>query len=113
MNGKTVGTILVGIAVIAGAAMYYLQVYAFYEPVTVDAAPMQMVSLSSEVPEPILVDGFEAIDGTSSPLRFRACFTTPMSQAMLTETYVIYDAAEPLTAPSWFCLLYTSDAADE
>ena len=27
---------------------------------------------------------------------------TPLSQAMLTETYQVYDTAEPLVAPSWF-----------
>ena len=44
----------------------------------------------------------EGIDADSSPLRYRACFTTPMSTAMMTETYVLYDDAVPLNAPDWF-----------
>ena len=42
------------------------------------------------------------IDADSSPLRFRACFSTPLSQAMLTETYRHYENPVPLVAPYWF-----------
>ncbi len=102
MNGKIVGTALLLSGVIAGAAMYYLQVYAFYEDVTADVENIQLTTLSGGVPETILSQNVKAIDATSSPLRFRACFETPMSQAMLTETYAPYDGAVPLNAPGWF-----------
>jgi hypothetical protein len=83
--------------------MYWLQVYAYYEPVVFQpGAEILLTPIDSETPEPILADGVTGIDGTSSPLRFRACFTTPMTQAMLTETYVVYDGAEPTIAPGWF-----------
>jgi len=36
----------------------------------------------------------------SRPLR--ACFTTPLGEPYLSETYAAYDSAEPLTAPGWF-----------
>ena len=58
--------------------------------------------LTSDQPEAIIVSGVEGIDADSSPIKFRACFTTPLSLAMLTETYQMYDAAEPLIAPSSF-----------
>jgi hypothetical protein len=32
MTGKILAGIIVAISLIAGAAMYYLQVYAYYEP---------------------------------------------------------------------------------
>ncbi len=102
MNGKIVGTALLLSGVIAGAAMYYLQVYAFYEDVTADVEDIQLTTRSGGVPETILSQNVKAIDATSSPLRFRACFETPMSQAMLTETYALYDGAVPLNAPDWF-----------
>lgn len=93
-------------ALAAGAAMYWLQVYAFYDRVSDRAdggtEEMQLTSLVSGLPEPMLYDGFEGIDAQSSPLRFRACFTTPMSQPMLTETFETYEEAVPLTAPGWF-----------
>lgn len=102
MSGKILGIIIVSVALIAGAAIYYLQIYAFYDEVSAEAAPIRLTMLATEAPEDILVDSFEGIDADSSPLRFRACFTTPMSQAMLTETYVTYEGAEPLNAPPWF-----------
>ena len=53
-------------------------------------------------PEPLIVEEFQAIDAESSPLRYRACFTTTVSQALMTETYVIYDDPVPTVAPGWF-----------
>lgn len=90
-------------AIMAGVAMYYLQVYAYYEPVQPASAQaeMQLTTLQGVV-EPILTASFDGIDSDSSPIRFRACFTTPQSMAMLTETYRTYPAAVPLTAPGWF-----------
>jgi len=61
-----------------------------------------LTSLVTGAPEPVLYENFTAIDASSSPIRYRACFTTAMSHAMLSETYEIYERAEPLTAPSWF-----------
>ena len=103
MTGKILTMILLLSAVLAGGAMYYLQVYGFYQEVQPDnVEDVQLTSLVSGLPEPILYENFKAIDAESSPLRYRACFETPMSQAMLTETYVIYDDPVPNVAPGWF-----------
>ena len=90
------------IAAIAGARLYYQQVFAYYTPVQAEAQDVRLTNLVTGQAEPILFDGFEGIDADSSPIRYRACFTTPLSQAMLTETFIIRDDAEPLVAPSWF-----------
>ncbi len=103
MNGKLVGGFLVVTALVAGVAMYWLQVYAFYEPVAFTPGDeIRLTPIESGVPEAILAEDVQGIDGTSSPLRFRACFTTPLTQAMLTETYRNYPAAVPTIAPPWF-----------
>jgi len=81
------------IAFAAGIALYYLQVYAYYDEVEVDK--VQLTSLISGEAEEILFENFKAIDSNSSPVRYRACYETPSSLAMLTETFVIYDEAEP------------------
>ncbi|WP_373636661.1 DUF6446 family protein [Yoonia sp. BS5-3] len=93
---------LLMLALIAGALLYYQQIYAYYTLVQAQDADVRLTNLVTEQAEPILFDGFEAIDADSSPIRYRACFTTPLSQATLTETYVIRDDAEPLVAPGWF-----------
>jgi len=103
VNGKIVGGFIVLSAAIAGAAIYWLQVHAFYEPAAfAPGAEIRLTPIIGDAPEVIVANDVEGIDADSSPLRFRACFTTPLSQAMLTETYRVYDAATPLVAPGWF-----------
>ncbi len=103
MNGKLVGGGLVMTGLIAGVAMYYLQVYAFYTEARFEpGAEILLTPLTGGPPEPIIADNLTGIDGESSPIRFRACFTTPTSLATLTETYRVYERADPLIAPGWF-----------
>lgn len=104
MNGKIVTGFIVLTALVAGAAMYYLQIYAFYRPIEASsgAALIRLQPLGSDLPEPMLADNFEGIDAESSPLRYRGCFATPMTLAMLTETYRLYPKPTPLIAPGWF-----------
>lgn len=104
MIGKLLAGAIVITALVAGGAMYYFQVYGFYETVEASSADaeIQITNLVTQQPEPMLIAGFEGIDSDSSPIRFRACFTTPMSNAMMSETFQIYLRPEPLVAPDWF-----------
>lgn len=102
MSGRIVGLIIMISALIAGGALYYLQVYGFYEEVSAEVTEVRLMPYTSETPVPILAENIEAIDADSSPIRFRACFTTPSSLPMLTETYVGLDRATPRNAPEWF-----------
>lgn len=103
MNGRIVGGFILGAGLIAGVAIYYLQVFAFYREVPASAAAeMRLVSISSGQPEPILSQDFQAIDADSSPLRFRACFRTTQSLAMMSETYRPVAKPVPNNAPYWF-----------
>ena len=102
-----VGRIAVGFIVLSaalgGAFLWYTAERAFYEPVAfTPGAEIRLVPLAGDQPEPILVEGIEGTDAESSPIKFRACFRTPMSLAMLTETYRTYENAVPLNAPSAF-----------
>jgi len=96
-------------AVLIGGGIYYFQVYAYYEPVTLASGAVEpgttkirLTPLATGVPETIQVDDFQAIDADSSPLRFRACFTIPQSLGDLAETYTPYKDAVPLIGPGWF-----------
>lgn len=102
VNGKIVGVGLLGVAAAAGLGVYYAQIFAFYEDVPVDTASVEVTSVVSGQPEAISFTDFQAIDAESSPIRYRACFKTDLSLALMTETYALLDGAEPLNAPPWF-----------
>jgi hypothetical protein len=102
MTGKILGAFIMISALVAGAALYYLQVYSFYSEVDAPAGGLALVSIASGEPEVIPLDGFQAIDADSSPIRYRACFTTPYSLALLTETFQLVEQATPRNAPGWF-----------
>jgi hypothetical protein len=111
--GRFVIGLIVVSAIIAGVALYYLQVYAYYEEVSLEVEDVQMVSIFTGQSEPILFENFKGIDSDSSPLRFRACFDTTLSLGLLTETYEIYDDAEPLNAPGWFDCFQAGQIGDD
>ena len=98
--GKFLAVLLLASGIGAGVFMYYTQVYAYYEEVKVN--DVQLVSVVADLPESISFDNFEAIDATSSPIRYRACFTTDLSLSLLTETYVGLETVKLRNAPSWF-----------
>jgi hypothetical protein len=103
VNGKIVGGFIVIVAAIAAVGVYWTQEYAYYkEVVFAPGAEITLTLIASDIAEPILAENIKGIDADSSPLRFRACFTTPMTLGMLTETYRAYDGAEPTIAPGWF-----------
>ncbi len=100
MTGKLLAGSIVITALIAGVALYYLQVHAFYEDVR--DGSVRLTTRATGTPAPIPITDFRGIDADSSPLRYRACFTTSRDQAMLAETFEPYPGAEPLNAPAWF-----------
>ena len=100
-SGRIVATLLVLSAATAGGLLWFTETRAFYEPVSADAVTISATTFDG-VAEPLPVTDVEAIDADSSPLRFRACFTTPVSLATMTETYRPYPDATPLNTPGWF-----------
>ncbi|MGS4944657.1 DUF6446 family protein [Meridianimarinicoccus sp. RP-17] len=100
--GKFLAALLVGCGVLAGAGMYYLQVYHYYVDVTDQVTDIRLTPAAGGDPVPIGAQDLSAIDADSSPIRFRACFTTDASLDQLTADYAAYPEAEPLNAPGWF-----------
>lgn len=103
MTGKLLAGVIVLSALLMGVGLWYTQIYAFYEPVNATGQDdVQMTLLATGQPETVLYEDFQAIDAGSSPIRYRACFTTAMSQALMSETYQPVEKATPLNAPGWF-----------
>lgn len=100
--GKILAAFIVVTALVAGVSMYYLQVYAFYDDVSDQQAEIRMIPIGSDVATPISASDIQAIDADSSPIRFRACFRTPVALDDLKAGFEPYPSAEPLTAPGWF-----------
>lgn len=103
MSGRLIGAIIVVTALAAGAAVYYLQVYAFYEEMAPSGpGDVQLTARATGTPEPLAHSDFRAIDATSSPIRYRACFHAAEDPAGMAGRYMPYQDAVPLTAPGWF-----------
>ena len=102
MTGKILGGFIVLSALLMGSAVYYFQIYGFYREVDAPADGVVLVTLENAVSEVIPVEDFKAIDADSSPIRYRACFTTPYSLGLLTETFQMVEDLEPRNAPGWF-----------
>ena len=101
--GKFLVLLIAVCAIGAGVLMYYLQVYAFYAEVTPNGQDdVQLTALATDAPEAIPYDAFRAIDADSSPIRYRACFTTRLDHAGLAATYMPAADPVPLVAPDWF-----------
>ena len=100
--GKIMASAILLCGAVAGVAIYYLQVYHFYEEVPVTGPEDVMLLTLSGDRVPLPHTGFEGIDADSSPIRYRACFTTDVTPAEAAALYEPYPGAEPRVAPGWF-----------
>jgi len=102
MSGKLVGLAILFSALVAGAALYYLQIYGFYKDASDSLTEVRLVSTTEDATQLIAAQDISAIDAESSPIRFRACFTTTAELSTLTAAYQPYESAVPRNAPYWF-----------
>ncbi|MFD1342328.1 DUF6446 family protein [Litorisediminicola beolgyonensis] len=102
MMGKILAGLIVVCALVAGAAMYWLQVYAYYDEVPAEGASVVLTPRDGGAPEALEIAEFQGIDADSSPLRYRACFTTDTTPSALDARFEPYGGAEPRVAPGWF-----------
>lgn len=98
MTGRILVIIILASALLAGGAMWWLQVYAFYDRL----GPQGTVAAiaADGTTREVAVRDFAGIDSTSSPIRYRACFA-------LADPAALADAAPaadptPLVGPGWF-----------
>ena len=96
MNGRIAAAAIVICAAVAGIAMYYLQVYGYYDELE------PQIGYQVATPEGgtarLEIADFRGIDSASSPLRYRACFTVVGALPDMVER----PGSEPLNAPDWF-----------
>ncbi len=103
MTGKLLVILTLVTALFTGVGIYYLQVYGYYDEVTPDPGrDVLVMTRDGGAAEPIAYADFQAIDAVSSPIRYRACFTTPLSPEEIAETRVEAPGKLPRMAPGWF-----------
>jgi hypothetical protein len=103
MNGRVVALGIVAAALIAGAGVWYAQVWGYYHEVAPQPGrDVMLVARDSGVAEPIPYSDFHAIDADSSPIRYRACFVSGLEPGGLNGNYIRLDGAMPRTGPGWF-----------
>lgn len=90
--GKLLAGGLVLSGLLAGAGVWYTQVYAFYDELPAAAALPTMQG-------DLAVSDFQGIDATSSPIKWRACMTLDPADAAALPPF---PGATPLNAPFWF-----------
>lgn len=100
-SGKWLVLAIVGVTAVFGAAQWYFQTAAFYEPVTAAGAALQ-VTLTDGTTAPLEVVEFDGIDADTSPLRLRACFRLTDAGLDAVANAMPYPDAAPLIAPGWF-----------
>ena len=103
MSGRRLVTVFLGVIVLLGAVLVYMQYFAFYDRVS-------GVQTLADYGAEIRVTEYEGLDATSSPLKLRGCFRTdPAAFAQIDAPAT----ATPLTPPPWFrCFDAEALAAD-
>jgi len=92
MMGKTLIKGLIVFCLVFGVALWYSQTRAYYERV-------DGLAEISVYGDPWPVSEYQSIDASTSPLKFRACFTVDWDY-FPSDEYKL--EAEPLVAPDWF-----------
>ncbi|MBT9385568.1 histidine kinase [Pseudooceanicola sp. CBS1P-1] len=101
--GKVLVLVILAAALLTGGAVYWFQVYAYYQKVPATGpSDVVLVPQAGQGAMPLAHAGFQAIDADSSPIRYRACFTTRVTPEELAETARPYPEADPLNGPRWF-----------
>jgi hypothetical protein len=94
VRGRIAIVLVLLAALVAGGAMYYLQVWGLYDPLP---ATDRLTVATENGPAVLIVTDYHAIDSESSPLRRRACFRLDAAEGLID-----YPAPQPLHAPTWF-----------
>lgn len=93
---------LVGLGLVAGVGLWWLQNYAYYRTLSAPAEEITLVSDTTGLPEAVPYANFRAIESVSAPIGFRSCFDINLAADVIARNYMPYVGAEPLVAPRWF-----------
>lgn len=96
-SGRVTAIAIIAITILFGIGLWYANTRAYYAPLDVVEITLAQ---ADGAPAVLPIEDAQGIDASTSPLRFRACFT-------LADTAVLadarpYDDPTPLIPPAWF-----------
>jgi hypothetical protein len=97
VNGRIPALLILGAAVFAGVGVWYAQEYGFYDQL--DPAGVTITVMANGQAVPLQAGDLEAIDASSSPIRWRGCFRVDQP---LPEGAEPFANPTPLVGPNWF-----------
>ena len=100
MMGRMTIVGLLLIAFLAGATLWFRQEFIEYQRFEGPTDAIKPVLTLPMSKQSIFLSDITGISGESSPLKFRACFQTDLSD--FPSDAVTYDQPTPLIAPRWF-----------
>ena len=100
-SGQWLAIAILASAAAVGGGIWYAQEYGFYSPIDAnsDRARVMIVARADGSAQVLPVRDFQGIDAGSSPIRYRACFTTDPPEG---GAAMPYPDPTPLVGPRWF-----------
>ena len=102
-SGKIIAGAVLLCAILAGGALYYLQIFGYYTRLQSNDVTVQLTTKDGVgTRNPLEIRQAQAITADSSPIRYRACFDTDLTSTKALDRFEPYKGASPLVAPFWF-----------
>ncbi|MEM1430500.1 MAG: DUF6446 family protein [Pseudomonadota bacterium] len=101
MNGSAVGITILGAALVAGIALYRLEHFYWYDIEYEGTGTMALTAADGTV-EDVTVIALQHAEGSSSPLKFRACFRVEDALLDRLASFAPAPDAAPTVAPRPF-----------
>ena len=108
-SGRWLVLVILGVTAVFAGAQWWFQTRAYYAPV--EAADLVAMAPDGTT-HPLNPTAFEGIDATTSPVRYRACFTLDAAGMEAAAQGAPYEEPTPLIAPGWFECFDAGEIAD-
>ncbi len=111
MNGKVVGIAILGVALLAGIKLFYLEHFYWYD-IEYEGTGTMRLTTGDGAAEDVTVIALQHAEGASSPLKYRACFEVEPSLLDRLDAFAPAPDAAPTVAPRPFTCFDAAEIAE-